>query len=111
MPAGPGGERLHADIGVSNRGHTRTCQNTETIPVQIRERIRGGGRAECARGGERASGIEAVGPAPLSVLCAGVPGDNRRRAWGGMEAKSAAGGVGDIQSARGGEPSREGGQD
>ena len=55
-------------MGVGDRGHTGTFRNTETIPVQIQEGIRGGGRAECAGGGERAGGIEAIGPAPSAYL-------------------------------------------
>ena len=90
--------RLYTVMGVGDRGHTG---NTEAIPVQIREGIRGGRIAECLGGGERAGGIEAVCPTPLSVPRAGVPGDDCRRALGEMEAESPAEGFGDVRTNEG----------
>jgi hypothetical protein len=77
VSAGPGGVRFDVDMGVGGRGRTRTCQNTETILIQVWDRIQGGRIAKHKGGLERAGEIEAVAPARLGVPCAGVRGSNR----------------------------------
>ena len=87
LSAGPAVLRVHVDVGFVRRRHTGIANDTDSISMQVRERIRIARPAERAGSREPPRGTQVVGAAATGARGADVFGKNRRGTGSGLETK------------------------